>query len=696
MSNPEFIDLCSDEENDASEEADVKPILLSKVAPDSTKHGTAGNQAKGGTYPIKHEYEENRGANLVNGVPRSFDKTNEASSFTAGFSPRSGISGSSIPICRQFWKSGDYEVRRAVGPISHGPGRLRIHPKFLHSNATSHKWAFGAIAELLDNAVDEVQKGATAVIVDKFTNPRNGDPALLIQDNGSGMNPESLRCCMSFGFSDKQSDSSIGQYGNGFKTSTMRLGADVIVFSRCMNKRVLTQSVGLLSYTFLRQTGCDDVVVPMVDYELNPLTGACTKLVHHGEKQFLANLSALLKWSPFSGEVELLNQFNDMDHHGTKIIVFNLWFNDDAGMELDFESDPKDIMINSADRHVTKKSIEHILSHKYVANRLHFSLREYLSVLYLRLPENFKIILRGQVVKHHHIANDLKYRECIKYRPQVGGIAEPEVFTTIGYLKGAPNVNVHGINVYHRNRLILPFWRVAHNSYGKGRGVVGVLEANFIKPTHDKQDFEKSILFQKLETRLKEMTYEYWDLHCHLVGYTKSKNPSAKYPASAPTNQTPYLRTSNGKQVQMTHGASQALVGQPSCLQVGSQSMISLNDRAYSTPGLLQKRKYESSQTAEMEQKEMQMVAGSIADGSRSNNETQLDCHIVKKRKQEAVMLTRENKKLRDQCSEYEKAETELMIKAEKLRAELVAVEVAHKNTMEEIELMRNVKMEKL
>lgn len=40
--------------------------------------------------------------------------------------------------------------------------------------------------------------------------------------------------------------------------------------------------------------------------------------------------------------------------------------------------------------------------------------------------------------------------------------------------------------------------------------LAGVLEANFIKPTHDKQDFEKSSIYQKLENRLKEMTYEYW------------------------------------------------------------------------------------------------------------------------------------------------------------------------------------------
>jgi sensor histidine kinase regulating citrate/malate metabolism len=56
-----------------------------------------------------------------------------------------------------------------------------------------------------------------------------------VLDDGGGMDPEALRRCMSFGFSDKQSDALIGQYGNGFKTSTMRLGADVIVFTQNQN-----------------------------------------------------------------------------------------------------------------------------------------------------------------------------------------------------------------------------------------------------------------------------------------------------------------------------------------------------------------------------------------------------------------------------------------------------------------------------
>lgn len=45
--------------------------------------------------------------------------------------------------------------------------------------------------------------------------------------------------------------------------------------------------------------------------------------------------------------------------------------------------------------------------------------------------------------------------------------------------------------------------------------MVGVLEANFIKPTHDKQDFEKSALFQKLEIRLRDMAKEYWYYQFH-------------------------------------------------------------------------------------------------------------------------------------------------------------------------------------
>ena len=51
-------------------------------------------------------------------------------------------------------------------------------------------------------------------------------------------------------------------------------------------------------------------------------------------------------------------------------------------------------------------------------------LQIYSSILYLRIPQCFRIILRGQIVEHHNIANDLKFWEVILYKPHMGGNVE--------------------------------------------------------------------------------------------------------------------------------------------------------------------------------------------------------------------------------------------------------------------------------
>ncbi|CAL9152562.1 unnamed protein product [Musa hybrid cultivar] len=692
MNCSNFIDLCSDEESEEADVKDVKPILSLCVHQDKEGYSAANDQAYYKDCTIKQELEESRSPNSGSSI------TDQGSSSTIGIVPKFASPSPPVRLCWQFWKSGDYEVGQAISPISEtGRNRLRIHPKFLHSNATSHKWAFGAIAELLDNAVDEVKNGATFVTVEKFTNPRDRSLALLIQDDGGGMGPESLRRCMSFGFSEKQSGSSIGQYGNGFKTSTMRLGADVIVFSRFKKERIFTQSVGFLSYTFLKETGCDDIVVPTVDYEFDPPTNSFKRLYRHNQKQFSSNLSTILQWSPFTTEAEFLNQFNDLGHHGTKVIVFNLWLNDDGDTEIDFQSDAKDIMINGGRRQMQKNSIEN----KHVANKLHYSLRAYISILYLHMPENFRIILRGEVVEPHHVATDLMYRECILYRPQVGGITEAAIVTTIGFLEGAPNVNIHGFNVYHKNRLILPFWKVANNSYGKGKGVVGVLEANFIKPTHDKQDFEKSVLYQKLENRLKEMTYEYWDLHCHLVGYNNKKKPTAVSSATA-LCQMPELRTSNLLQKVKNNSSMSAIMKATPTPDISSNNQVIpavalTNFRARCSmkndSGLQSIKGKHESQVAETGTSEVQALYKSVGFGSI--NEKKQDSGSGQKPMVEIQKLMLENKKLREQCLEYEEMEKELMQKAKKLKNELLEVQEVYGKLVSDLKLMEDVKIEK-
>ncbi|KAL7191668.1 hypothetical protein ACSBR2_023703 [Camellia fascicularis] len=435
--------------------------------------------------------------------------------------------------CKQFWKAGDY-VGESGGDwdtSSGGMDHVRVHPKFLHSNATSHKWVLGAFAELLDNSLDEVCNGATFVNIDMLKSKKDGSRMLLIEDNGGGMDPDKMRQCMSLGYSVKSKIAdSIGQYGNGFKTSTMRLGADVIVFSRCCGQdgRRPTQSIGMLSYTFLRSTGKEDIVVPMLDYQGGGREW--NSIMRSSTRDWNINVETIVQWSPFSNEAELLRQFNQMKDHGTRVIIYNLWEDDQGQLELDFDADPYDIQIRGVNRDEKK-----ILMAKQFPNSKHFltyrhSLRSYASILYLRIPPGFRIILRGKDVVHHNVVNDMMMTQEITYRPQPGTDGVPKdshmvAVVTIGFVKDARfHIDVQGFNVYHKNRLIKPFWRVWNAAGSDGRGVIGVLEANFVEPAHDKQGFERTIVLSRLETKLVQMQKTYWSTLCHKIGYAPRRN----------------------------------------------------------------------------------------------------------------------------------------------------------------------------
>ncbi|KAK9136276.1 hypothetical protein Syun_015606 [Stephania yunnanensis] len=382
-----------------------------------------------------------------------------------------GQDQASLLECRSFWKAGDYYVLHKKPGSVEDLDHARVHPKFLHSNATSHKGPFGAIAELMDNAVDEICHGATFVKVDKIYNSRDNSPALLFQDGGGGMDPGCIRQCMSLGYSEKKANTTIGQYGNGFKTSTMRLGADAIVFSCATRGSHATQSIGLLSYTFLRRTGQDDVIVPMVDFEL--AENQRNPIIYTSQDDWSGNFNLIAEWSPFATKEELLRQFDDIGCHGTKIIIYNLWLNDEGLVELDFDSDEKDICLrDEVTRGQSSRQHDRIIE-SHISYRLRFSLRAYASILYLRKFTDFQIIIRGVPVQQYHIADELKFSKVLTYKPHTGSISkEVSAEATIGFLKEAPLIGVSGFNVYHKNRLIRPFWRLTYDGNSRGNGVV--------------------------------------------------------------------------------------------------------------------------------------------------------------------------------------------------------------------------------
>uniref|UniRef100_A0AAY4D841 Uncharacterized protein n=1 Tax=Denticeps clupeoides TaxID=299321 RepID=A0AAY4D841_9TELE len=147
--------------------------------------------------------------------------------------------------------------------MSFSPNRAALlNPNYLHSNSTSHTWPFSAIAELIDNAYDP-DVCAKQLWIDK-TQIKSVD-CLTFMDNGAGMDYDAMYKLLSFGFSDKQSvegHAAVGMYGNGFKSGSMRLGKDVIVFSKRRN----SMCVGMLSQTYLKKIKATNITVPIVTY----------------------------------------------------------------------------------------------------------------------------------------------------------------------------------------------------------------------------------------------------------------------------------------------------------------------------------------------------------------------------------------------------------------------------------------------
>uniref|UniRef100_A0A8W8J084 AP180 N-terminal homology (ANTH) domain-containing protein n=1 Tax=Magallana gigas TaxID=29159 RepID=A0A8W8J084_MAGGI len=115
-----------------------------------------------------------------------------------------------------------------------------------------------------DNAYDP-DVNASELWIDK--RDINGKTCLNFTDNGNGLVQEKLHKMLSFGYCEKVAVGNhqpIGHHGNGFKSGSMRLGKDAIVFSRRMD----VMSVGLLSQTYLKSIKVETVLVPIVSWDL--------------------------------------------------------------------------------------------------------------------------------------------------------------------------------------------------------------------------------------------------------------------------------------------------------------------------------------------------------------------------------------------------------------------------------------------
>ncbi|XP_040120162.1 MORC family CW-type zinc finger protein 3 [Oryx dammah] len=379
------------------------------------------------------------------------------------------------------------------------PSGIRLSalcPKFLHTNSTSHTWPFSAVAELIDNAYDP-DVNAKQIWIDKTV--INDCICLTFTDNGNGMTSDKLHKMLSFGFSEKVTMNDhvpVGLYGNGFKSGSMRLGKDAMVFT----KNGESMSVGFLSQTYLEVIKAEHVIVPIVAFNKE------RQVLNSTESK--ASLAAILEHSLFSKEQQLLAELDAIiGKKGTRIIIWNLR-SYKSTTEFDFDKDKYDIRIpEDLDETTGKKGYKKQERMDQIAPESDYSLRAYCSILYLK--PRMQIILRGQKVKTQLVSKSLAYIERDIYRPKF--LTNKTVRITFGF--NCRNKDHYGIMMYHRNRLIKAYEKVGCQlrANNMGVGVVGIIDCYFLKPTHNKQDFDYTNEYRLTITALGDKLNDYWN-----------------------------------------------------------------------------------------------------------------------------------------------------------------------------------------
>ncbi|XP_078268577.1 MORC family CW-type zinc finger protein 4 isoform X2 [Rhinoraja longicauda] len=280
----------------------------------------------------------------------------------------------------------------------------------------------------------------------------------------------------------------------------MRLGKDAMVFTK--NGGAL--SVGLLSQSYLEQINAQAIIVPIVPFNQQNNILIVTE-------DSVPSLEAILKFSVFKSQEELLAEFDTIvGKKGTRIIVWNIRRNKDGKPELDFETDQSDIRIpdiNCDESAGKKKNYKRPERMDQQIPESDYSLRAYCSILYLK--PRMQIILRKKKIKAQLITKSLAHVEYDVYRPN---FINKRVKITFGF--NCKNKEHYGIMMYNKNRLIKSYEKVGcqtkSNSRGCGIGVIGIIECNFLKPAHNKQDFEYTKEYRLTLQALGQKLNDYW------------------------------------------------------------------------------------------------------------------------------------------------------------------------------------------
>ncbi|XP_061117387.1 ATPase MORC2 isoform X3 [Conger conger] len=441
--------------------------------------------------------------------------------------------------------------------------RAQLTFEYLHTNSTTHEFLFGALAELVDNARD-----ANATRIDIYTESRpdlRGGFMLCFLDDGTGMDPNEATHVIQFGKSSKRSPESthIGQYGNGLKSGSMRIGKDFILFTKKENMLTCL----FLSRTFHEEEGLDEVIVPLPTWDIQN-----KQPVTQDPEKHAIETELIYKYSPFKTEAQLMEQFKKIDgDSGTLVIIYNLKLMDTREPELDVETDHQDILMAgttpegvkperrsfrayAAVLYIDPRMRIFIQGHKVRTKRLSCCL--YKPRVYKYTSTRFKTRTEQEVKRADHLAKiaEEKAREAesksLSLELKLGGDLSRDARTMLRKAQESAmmlrreaevkrkilenkhkalkepkelcfifGVNIDqreldGMFVYNCSRLIKMYEKVGPQLEGGMAcgGVVGVVDVPYLvlEPTHNKQDFADAKEYRHLLKAMGEHLVQYW------------------------------------------------------------------------------------------------------------------------------------------------------------------------------------------
>ena len=279
---------------------------------------------------------------------------------------------------------------------------------FLKSLSDFYKWPIGCIGNFIKNSMKE-NINSKNINID-FKKYKNDEIYLSIKDDGIGMTCSEFNGVMFSFIKNQNKELNYFQYGFSMKATALRLANNFLIIS----KTIKEISIGMISIELqkkINDKNCDYILTPIVNYRIEKKDNKHNNQKYIPKSNFpIESINLILEIIPFlfKSNDDLMKYFDSFET-GTHIYLFDLktikkeengylkTIKEDnllnksifSNYELLFDEEENDIYLN----------VDIGLNDEFKKNIIDFSLKKYLSFLYLKHNKHINIFIFGKKIE---------------------------------------------------------------------------------------------------------------------------------------------------------------------------------------------------------------------------------------------------------------------------------------------------------